>query len=123
MRTYQVERAAVACVLSGVAFYSGGSWTEWLGALAVLAGFSHAQVADRLAEREAARDVPAVECHAKAARYWVAKEVLWFAYFVAHRSWAALAGCVLFIAYPFWRRLWRAHHPMAEWAPEPGLVR
>lgn len=114
MRTYTVERAVVGVVLAVVAFFSAGGWTEWLGALAVLAGFSHAQIADRLAEREAAREAPVVECYAKAARYWVAKEALWFAYFVLHRSWAALAGCALFLAYPAWRRLWRRYHPIKD---------
>ena len=106
MRTWQVELAVVALVLSAVALVSPG-WTSWIGAAAVTLSFAHAQVADRLQEKEAARPVPEVDCHRWLIRYLVSKEVLWAVYFISNRSWPALAGVVLFVAYPFWRRWWR----------------
>lgn len=120
MRTWYVEMFVVAVVLSAVALLSGGGPLELLGAAAVLLSFGHAQVADRLAEREAERrayvrfddDAHGVACHAWATRYLVGKEALWLFYFVAHRSWSALAGVALFLAYPVWRRWWRARHPL-----------
>jgi hypothetical protein len=112
MRTWQLELGAVAAILVIVALATGGGALELVGAGAVTLSFAHAQVADRLAEREAARSAATVECHRWATRYLVGKEALWLTYFVAHRSWSALAGVVLFLAYAPWRRWWRARHPL-----------
>src|SRR5690348_8883107 len=102
--------AVVAAVLAMVVLASGGGPVEWIGAGAVVLSFGHAQVADRLAERDAVRVVPSVACHRWATRYLVGKETMWLAYFVLHHSWSALAGVGLFIAYPSWRALWRRRH-------------
>ncbi len=112
VRTWHVELAVVAVILAAVALVTHGGAVELLGAGAVTLSFAHAQVADRLAERDAARARPSVACHAWATRYLVGKEALWLAYFVVHRSWSALAGVALFLAYPLWRRWWRAGHPL-----------
>ena len=106
MRTWQAELLAVAAVLATVVAVTDGGWLEVVGAGAVLLSFAHGQVADRLAEAEGERDVATVECHRWATRYFLGKETLWLAYFVAHRSWSALAGVALFLAYPAWRRWW-----------------
>ena len=106
MRTWHGEIAVAALVMAGVAIASGGG-AQWLGALAVLGSFAHMQVSDRLAEREAMKAAPDVECHRLAARYLVAKEIAWVAYFAITGSWAALAGVPLFLLYPLWRRWWR----------------
>lgn len=113
MRTWHGEMAFVGVALAGVAIASGGGFVELLGATAVLLTFGHASVSERLREREAARLRPSVDCHRWATRYFISKEAIWFAYFVLHRSWAALAGVLLFLLYPSWRRLWRRHHPLA----------
>ena len=113
MKTWHIEGAVVAVVLTTVALASGGGAVELLGAAAVQLSFHHASVANRLAEREAARARPIVECHRWAGRYFLGKELLWCVYFIAHGSWSALAGVGLFLAYPFWRRLWRRWHPIA----------
>jgi len=112
LRTWQIELAVVASVLAGVNLLVGSAWLEWLGAAAVLAGFAHAQVADRLAERQAIRTQPDVECHRLATRYFVSKEALWCAYFMGHGSWSALVGCAVFLAYPIWRSFWRLYRPI-----------
>lgn len=123
MRTWHIETAVVAAVLLVVALVSGGGPLELVGAGAVLLSFGHASVADRLAEAELARragvraaelDTHGVDCHRWATRYLVGKEALWLVYFVAHRSWSALAGVALFLAYPVWRRWWRARHPIGR---------
>lgn len=113
-RTWQLEAIVVATTLAAVAIATGGRAVEWIGGAAVLLSFMHGQVADRLAEREAARATPDVACHRLAARYFVGKEALWLAYFALHRSYAALVGVGLFLAYPVWRRVWRRHHPLVR---------
>lgn len=125
IRTWQLELGAVAAILLAVALAAGGGVIELVGAGAVALSFAHAQVADRLAEAERERrayvrfadgddDARAVTCHRWATRYLVGKEALWLAYFVAHRSWSALAGVALFLAYTPWRRWWRARHPLGR---------
>lgn len=107
MRTWMLELTVVALILGGVVALTRGGAVEAVGALAVVLSFAHVQVADRLAEREAARPAPETECHAWATRYLVAKETVWLIYFVALGAWSALAGVGIFLAYPLWRRAWR----------------
>jgi hypothetical protein len=111
----------VAIVLSAVVIATGASWIEWIGAAAVLGTFAHAQVANRLAEKDAARERPSVECHKWATRYLVGKESLWLIYFVIHHSWSALAGVGLFLAFPVWRRFWRSKYPLMRNKTEADL--
>lgn len=112
LKTWHAELAVVAVVLTAVVIATGAAAVEWIGAAAVLGTFAHAQVADRLAEKDAAREKPSVECHKWATRYLVGKESLWLVYFLIHQSWSALAGVGLFLAFPLWRRWWRRRHPM-----------
>lgn len=112
MRTYQFERLLVGLVLTAVWFCTGCQGIELLGSLAVLATFCHAQIGDRMAERQAARETPDVHCYEWSNRYYVMKEGLWFGYFVVHRNWAALVGVAVFLAYPLWRVWWRRHYPL-----------
>lgn len=107
VRTWQLEVFVVASVVFGVALFVGRGAVELVGAGAVVLSFAHGQVSDRLAEDAAVRDVITVDCYRWSTRYFVAKEVLWVVYFVALGAWSALAGCGLFLVYPFWRRWWR----------------
>lgn len=116
LRTWHVEIAAAALVLHGVALAQGG-WLAQLAALAVTLTFAHAQVASRLAERDAARTRPAVECHAWQWRYLAAKELAWVAYFALTGAWPCLAGCALLLLYAPWRKLWRSQYPIADVRP------
>jgi hypothetical protein len=109
-----VEHAAVAVVSLTVWCATGCKWMELIGCMAVQCGFGHAAITDRLAEREALRASPEVECHRWSLRYFVGKEALWFAYFAAHRSWSALVGVAVFLAYPAWRRWYRARRPIGH---------
>lgn len=67
-----------------------------------------------MAERQSARETTDVACFRWSIRYLVGKEVLWAVYFVGHRSWSALAGVGLFLAYTPWHRWWCRRHPMRE---------
>lgn len=116
IRTWHIETAVVYAVLATVVVATGGGTIEWVGAAAVALSFGHASISVRLAEREAAREVPTVHCHRWMTRYFLAKEALWCAYFLALGAWSALVGVGLFIAYPIWRRYWRRVHPMSPGA-------
>jgi hypothetical protein len=117
IKTWMLEMAMVALVLTATAIQAGGGWAEYVGAGAVLLTFGHVQVADRLAEaaRQAERvTAPVVYCHRWAVRYLVSKEILWCVYFIAHHAWSALVGVTLFLGYPFWRRFWRRRRPLTS---------
>lgn len=107
MKTWQKEALAVALALALVAYYKQQP-LEWLGALAVLLTFCHAQIGFRLSEAEAARAITKtkvqVECYWKLQYYFVAKELCWFVYFGLLGAWSALVGVVVFLLYPVWRR-------------------
>lgn len=106
VKTWMLELAFVAGALGLVWGITRGTAVDLLGCVAVILTFAHAQVADRMAEKQAALTVPDVHCYRWAARYYIGKEVCWFAYFAALQSWPALVGVVAFLAYPIWRR----HH-------------
>lgn len=106
-KTWMYEQAFVALVLATVVIVTRGGWIEWVGAIAVLLSFAHGSVADRLAEAEERRTVKHVECYRWARRYFLGKEMFWLIYFVAHRSWSALVGVGIFLAYPIWRQVYR----------------
>jgi hypothetical protein len=120
VRTWQGETFVVAFILAAVALSTHARPVEWIGSLAVLAGFQHAIISQRMAEREAARERPSVECFRKAIWYWIAKEILWTSYFIAMRSWSALIGCGVFLLYPFWRKAWRMWHPLQQSEKDPS---
>ena len=107
MKTWKAEALGVGLVLAIVAVLTGGALVQWLSALAVLLSFMHAQVADRMAEKQARAALPDVECWRWSGRYFVAKELAWCAVFALGRAWPALAGVGLFLAYPAWRRYHR----------------
>lgn len=80
---------------------------DLLAAGAVLLTFGHAQIADRMMEKEKEKAQPDVECYQKLLYYYVGKEVLWFLYFLLNQSYSALVGVVVFLIYPIWRRFYR----------------
>lgn len=112
MKTWQGESAIALAVLSAVAYAGGNRPVEWIGVGAVWLSFMHGQVSDRMVEIQARQVAPDVHCWRWARLYFVGKEALWVAYFVVHRSWAALVGCALFLAYPVWRSWYRAQEPV-----------
>lgn len=104
IKTWQYEAAVVAAVLGATVLISGNTFKEWVGAAAVFFTFMHAQVADRMAEDQARMENPSVPCHNKTTVYFISKETLWLVYFVMSQTWAALAGVIIFLIYPFWRK-------------------
>jgi glutamate/tyrosine decarboxylase-like PLP-dependent enzyme len=125
LKTWHLEGSVVWGALAGAVLLLGRAddWREWVAVLGVGFGFHHASVADRLREAEEMRfrqgnfynpEGPGVfahhvECVEWLSRYWVAKEVVWVAYFLATGAVAPLVGCAVFLAHPFWRKWYRAH--------------
>lgn len=125
MKTWKLEFAVVALVLGAVVVVTRGGMLEAVGACAVLAAFAHAQVTERMREKQAAKTKPDVHCYRWSLRYFMAKELLWCSYFVAHKSWSALVGVGVFLLYPLWRRWWRARKPVGptRWLiGQPAIV-
>ena len=147
MKTWHVEALVVAVALACVAVATGGKPVEWVGAVAVLLTFFHAQVGFRLSEAEdgrAKREAQAlsqryehaankpplaeveaadakylihVECHRWLARYHVGKELVWLVYFVWLGAWSALVGVGIFLLYPLWRKFHLRGRPAQSLAP------
>lgn len=131
MKTWHYETAFVALVLFLVTFFFKNTPIEYVGSLAVLLTFGHAQISERLAEREALRnllyrlreegiekvvrkkDPLQVDCYKKMLYYFVGKELCWCVYFLTSKSYAALVGVVVFLLYPLWRRYWRKIKPLS----------
>jgi hypothetical protein len=100
----------VAGVLLAVNLFRDGVHPlEYLAALAVFLSFGHAQIADRLAEKEENKTIPEVECYKKLWYYFIGKEICWFLFFILSHAYSALAGVFIFLAYPFWRKFYRTY--------------
>lgn len=102
-----VESAVVAIVLFIPVALNGFKLSEIICSVAVLFTFKHAQIADRMQEKQAILEKPDVYCYRWSNRYFTIKEALWITFFLMIGSYAALCGSILFFVYPFWRRLYR----------------
>lgn len=99
----------VATILLAVNYFTHHLYSmEMAAALAVLLTFGHAQIADRMAEKQEAMDEPTVDCYRKLRYYFIGKEACWFLYFLVSHAYSALIGVLVFLAYPFWRRIYRS---------------
>lgn len=115
MKTFYFEMVFVATVLAIVFVLSGKTDVEAIGALGVLCTFGHASVANRMAEQiahyEKTTGIVVVSCYKWEKYYFYMKEILWFSYFLKLGAYSALVGVIVFLLYPFWRRLWRHYYP------------
>lgn len=112
MRTWIWEMIVVGIVLSAVALFFSNDLAGWLTTAAILATFGHAQIGDRMQERQSMMESPSVECHWKMNYYFVGKEVLWISMFLVVKNYPAIIGSALFILYPKWRKWWRKKKPI-----------
>ena len=114
LKTWHYEACVVAVVLFVQLFFTHFHLPEIVCSLAVFFTFLHAQVADRMQERQAILEKPDVHCYWKSNWYFAIKEFLWIAFFLMTQAYAALSGAVLFSLYPFWRKYWRKIHPLKK---------
>ncbi len=112
IRTWMFEWLVVFSILATVTILTGNKIVEWIGTFAVLFTFGHAAISNRLIERQTKMSTPDVECYKWSDRYFLVKEVLWFAYFLMYKSYAALIGVIIFMLYPFWRKFYRKWKPL-----------
>lgn len=110
IKTWHLEMLFVAGALLLANMIAGRpNPIELLGAVAVFLSFGHAQIADRLAEKEGQKEKPEVDCYKKLWYYFIGKELFWLAYFLMNHSYSALAGVFIFLAYPAWRKYYRTN--------------
>ena len=114
IKTWYIEALIVAIVLFLQLFFTGFHAPEIICSLAVFFTFLHAQVADRMQERQAILENPDVHCYWKSNWYFATKEFLWIAFFFMTSAYAALSGAILFSIYPFWRKYWRKIKPLIK---------
>jgi hypothetical protein len=120
IRTYHIEEGLVLGLLIAVGFIFGKIPVEWIGVLAVFFTFKHTIISERLQEAEAERaqvdglGSVTVECYPKLGQNFLIKEVLWFGYFVLLGAWSALAGVVIFLLYPSWRKQYRKRRALSD---------
>lgn len=115
MRTWHIEASVVAVVLFiQLYFFSHFTVSEVICSFAVLLTFKHAQIADRMQERQALMENPDVHCYRWSNRYFVMKETLWIVFFLMTKSYSALSGAIIFSIYPLWRRYWRKINPIIK---------
>lgn len=120
--TWQYEAAFVASVLIVVALLTSphlalvvsrvsalrSFFIIWISAAAVFGSFLHAQVSTYMSEDMGTMPLPLTECYYKLDTYWVYKEVLWFLVFIASGAYPAIAGNIIFLLYPAWRKIYKA---------------
>lgn len=107
MPAWKYEALFVAIVVSVVAYLSGGSLADWVGAAAVLVTFMHAQISFSFQEAQGELPNPQLPCYRWSGRYFVSKEILWIATFVLLEAWPLLIGAITFVTYPYWRKIHR----------------
>jgi hypothetical protein len=106
-RIWMIESFIVMVILAITMTINSFSNSELICSIAVWITFMHAQVADRMQEKQAAMIKPDVHCYKWLTRYFLIKESLWICFFIMTKSYAALTGAVVFFIYPFWRKLYK----------------
>lgn len=114
IKTWYFENLFVSIVLLLTWFFTGHLWIELIGVIAVFCGFVCTSIGDRLAEKQSQETKPSVNCFRLFWYFFLVKEISWLVYFSYKGAWSALIGCIVFILYPFWRKLWRKIHPMKQ---------
>lgn len=108
MKTWHYETFVMGIVLCVVDLFFANNPINWITTLAILLTFNHAQIADRLQERQSKMDIPTVECYHKLNKLFTAKEICWIIAFLLMRNYSAIVGSLLFAAYPYWRKYYRS---------------
>lgn len=106
-RMWHLETIAVMICVAMVILLFGNSPVEWVGFAALSLAHGRNSIMFRLSEgqeKSTPLDPHHVECGRWIPVYFFGSELCWAAYFLLHRSWAALAGVAIFVSYGQWRR-------------------
>lgn len=109
MRTWHYEAIFIGLILSSVTYFAANNLINWVSTVAIFMTFMHAQIGDRLQERQGNMEVKTVACYWKMSWYFGIKEILWIFAFILMENYAAIVGSFLFFLYPFWRKFYRKH--------------
>lgn len=107
LKTWHYEFTVVIVLLTCITYLFANNIDNWIATLAVCITFGYTQISDRLMERQHIMDCPDVDCYWKLNYYFWSKEFVWIVLFIKLNSLAALGGCFIFAAYPFWRKYYR----------------
>lgn len=107
LRTWQMEAGgmlALLCGTAGLEWYAGADPIgTLLSGAAVFSTFLHGQVSDRLRAYATRTSADTPDCARLETRYYIAKELLWFAFFAWMVKPTAIIGTAAFLLYPVWR--------------------
>ena len=106
-KTWHLELLVVGAVLVITTGLFSNDKVNWITTLAIILTFQHAQIGDRLQERQKILDKPTVECFWLLNWLFAGKEVLWITAFVIMGNYAAIIGSIMFSLYPIWRKYYR----------------
>lgn len=109
MRTWVYEIIVIGLVLCTIDIVFANNLINWITTLAILFTFNHAQIGDRLQERQHKMDQPTVECYYKLNKLFTIKEILWIISFLLMHNYSAIVGSCLFALYPYWRKYYRKY--------------
>lgn len=107
MKTWKIESFVVFIILLFSLLLKPIEAVDIICMFAVWVTFMHAQVADRMQEKQAKLIVPDVECYKWSNRYFLIKELLWICFFLVTKSYPALIGSVVFFMYPYYRKYYK----------------
>jgi hypothetical protein len=107
IKTWHKETLIVGIILFLTTLLFSNNLINWVTTLAILITFNHAQIGDRLQERQDILSSKTVECYWKLNKLFALKEILWIVAFLMMDNYAAIVGSVLFFIYPFWRKFYR----------------
>ena len=103
--TWVWETTTATLVLFGV-FGLDPSLVNAVAGIAVLFTFQYMTVSYRLMETQDKQEEVTVACYKILPKYLWAKEMLWVLVFLLTGAHTAIVGNVLFLLYPFWRRVY-----------------
>ncbi len=89
MKTWHYELMVVAFILCATTFLFSNNLINWITTAAIIITFQHAQIGDRLQERQ---------------KFWTSHRITAF---ILMQNYAAIIGSFMFSLYPVWRKYYR----------------
>ena len=97
-----LEMIVVGSILFVVNLFTANKWNDWLGGVAVFCGFLYTAAVEDLAGNSE-RTNKKINTKQLRRSYFL-KEALWFSFFIINKNYAPLAGILIFLIFPYWRK-------------------